>query len=77
MLPSDSFMPGLDSLLGYSTGEFQALQLIVFVEFYAWINHFDILENNFFIVFDIFYLHLNTSQNNNVLFSFTLFSYLK
>ena len=29
MLPSDSFMSCLHSLLGYSTGEFQALQLIV------------------------------------------------
>ena len=27
MLTSDSFAPCLDSLLGYSTGEFQALQL--------------------------------------------------
>ena len=29
MLPSDSFMSRLQSLQGYSTGEFQALQLIV------------------------------------------------
>ena len=29
MLPSDSFVSCLDSLLGYSTGEFQVLQLIV------------------------------------------------
>ena len=29
MLPSDSFLSCLDFLLGYSTGEFQALQLIV------------------------------------------------
>ena len=29
MLPLDSFMSCLHSLLGYSTGEFQALQLIV------------------------------------------------
>ena len=28
-LPSDSFMSCLSSLLRYSTGEFQALQLIV------------------------------------------------
>ena len=31
MLPSPSFMSCLDYLLGYSTGEFQALQLIVLV----------------------------------------------
>ena len=30
MLPSDSFVSCLDSLLGYSTREFQALQLVVF-----------------------------------------------
>ena len=35
MLPSDSFMPCLVSLPGYSTGEFQALQLIVLVVFGA------------------------------------------
>ena len=33
MLPSDSFMPSLDFLLGYCTREFQDLQLIVFVVF--------------------------------------------
>ena len=33
MLPSDSFMSCLDSLLGYSTVEFQALQLIARVVF--------------------------------------------
>ena len=33
MLPSDSFMPCLDSLLRYCTGEFQDLPLIVFVVF--------------------------------------------
>ena len=35
MLPLDSFMSCLHSLLGYSTGEFQALQLIVLVVFGA------------------------------------------
>ena len=35
MLPLDTFMPCLHSLLGYSTGEFQALQLIVLVAFGA------------------------------------------
>ena len=35
MLPLDSFMSCLHSLLGYSTGEFQALQLIVLVAFGA------------------------------------------
>ena len=35
MLPSDSFMSCLHSLLGYSTGEFQALQLIVLAVFGA------------------------------------------
>ena len=35
MLPSDAFMSCLHSLLGYSTGEFQALQLIVLVTFDA------------------------------------------
>ena len=33
MFPLDSFMSCLHSLLGYSTGEFQALQLIVLVAF--------------------------------------------
>ena len=32
---SDSFMPCLDSLLGYAVGEFQALELIVLVVFGA------------------------------------------
>ena len=35
MLLSDYFMPYLDSLLGYSTGEFYALQIIVFTVFCA------------------------------------------
>ena len=35
MLPSDSFMSCLHSLLGYSIGEFQALQLIVLAAFGA------------------------------------------
>ena len=35
MFPLDSFMSCLHSLLGYSTGEFQALQLIVLVAFGA------------------------------------------
>ena len=35
MLPSDSFTACLHSLLGYSTGEFQALQLIVLAAFGA------------------------------------------
>ena len=35
MLPLDSFMSCLHSLLGYSIGEFQALQLIVFAAFGA------------------------------------------
>ena len=35
MLPSHSFMPCLDNLLGYFTGEFQALQLIVIAVFGA------------------------------------------
>ena len=35
MLPSDSFMSRLDSLLGYATGVFQTLQLIVLVVFGA------------------------------------------
>ena len=33
MFPLDSFMSCLHSLLRYSTGEFQALQLIVFAAF--------------------------------------------
>ena len=33
MLTSDSFMSCLDSLLGYSTGEFEALQLIILMVF--------------------------------------------
>ena len=35
MLPLDSFMPCLDYPLGYFTGEFQALQLIVLAMFGA------------------------------------------
>ena len=35
MFPLDSFMSYLHSQLGYSTGEFQALQLIVLVAFGA------------------------------------------
>ena len=35
MLPSDSSVSCLDSLLGYSTGELQALQLIVLAAFGA------------------------------------------
>ena len=35
MFPLDSFMSCLHSLLGYSTGEFQALQLIVRAAFGA------------------------------------------
>ena len=35
MFPLDSFMSCLHSLLGYSTGEFQALQLIVHAAFGA------------------------------------------
>ena len=35
ILPLDSFMSCLDSLLGYSTGEFQALQLFVLAMFGA------------------------------------------
>ena len=35
MFPLDSFMSCLHSLLGYSTGEFQALQLIVLEAFGA------------------------------------------
>ena len=35
MFPLDSFMPCLHSHLGYSTGEFQALQLIVIAAFGA------------------------------------------
>ena len=35
LFPLDSFMSCLHSLLGYSTGEFQALQLIVFAAFGA------------------------------------------
>ena len=34
-IPLDSFMSCLHSLLGYSIGEFQALQLIVLVAFGA------------------------------------------
>ena len=35
MFPLDSFMPYLHSLLGYPTGEFQALQLILLTAFGA------------------------------------------
>ena len=40
MFSLDSFMSCLHSLLGYSTGEFQDLKLIVLAMFGAWINHF-------------------------------------
>ena len=40
MVPSDTFMSHLDTHLGYSTGEFQALQLIVLLRrLVLWINH--------------------------------------
>ena len=41
MVPFDLFMSHLATQLGYSVGEFQALQLIVFVAFglVSWINH--------------------------------------
>ena len=39
MFPLDSFMSCLHSLLGYSTGEFQTLQLIVLAALVPWINH--------------------------------------
>ena len=35
MFPLDSFMPCLQSLLGYSTGDLQALQLVVLAVFGA------------------------------------------
>ena len=35
LFPLDSFMSSLHSLLGYSTGEFQSLQLIVLAAFGA------------------------------------------
>ena len=35
MLPSNSFMSGLDPLLGYPTGVFQALQMIALAVFGA------------------------------------------
>ena len=39
MFPLESFMSYLHSLLRYSTGLFQALQLIVLAVFMPWINH--------------------------------------
>ena len=35
------------------------------------------MENNFFIVFIMFYIYRNASQYDDTLFSFTLFSCLK
>ena len=39
MVPSDPFMSHLATQLGYSAGEFQALQLIALATFVSWINH--------------------------------------
>ena len=39
MLPFDAFMSCLYSLLGFSTGEFQALQLIVLRRLVPWISY--------------------------------------
>ena len=39
ILPSNSFLSCLDSLLGYAAGELQALQLIVLVVLMPRINH--------------------------------------
>ena len=39
LLPSESFIPCIDSLLGYSTGEFQAFQLVALWCLEPWINH--------------------------------------
>ena len=39
---------------------------------------YDIMENNFFIVFFVmFYIYLNAAQYGNTIFSFNLFSRLK
>ena len=38
---------------------------------------FDMMENNFFIVFIMLFIYLNAWENENTVFSFTLFSCLK
>ena len=58
------FMSHLATQLGYSAGEFQALQLIVLTTFACWSTfwksifkqlgcRFDIMDSNFFLYFDI------------------------
>ena len=78
ILPSDSFMSGLDSLLRFSTGEYQALRLIIIAVFCACINHLPpvcwsafwksslkwylVCENNFSLFSIMFYIYHNASH---------------
>ena len=82
MLPSDSFMSRLDSLLGYSTREIQPLQLIVCVVFVGplfgnivWndsgFENLTLWRTTFSLFSIVFYIDLNVLQYDNTLFSFT------
>ena len=85
MLPSDSFVSCLDSLLGYFAGESQALQLTVFAMFGALnkplascilVQFLEIKFVTFSSLLIMFYIYRKASQWDNILFSFTLFSCL-
>ena len=78
-------MSCLDSLLGYFTGECQALQLTVFVMFGAedkplasciLVQLFEIKFVTFSLLLIMFYIYRKASQWDDILFSFTLFSCL-
>ena len=86
MFPLDSFMSCLHSLLGYSTGEFQALQLIVLAAFGAvdlprapcmlvhfcfWLFHI-LMPYNIILYFRLLCFHVS----NSALFSTEHFSTL-
>ena len=50
--------------------------LVHFLEIYfamTWFCKFDIIENNFFIAYDYFYININASEYDNTLFSLAIF----
>ena len=57
MLSSDSFSACLDSLQGYSTGEFQATQLIVLAVFHASCILVHFLEIYFEMIVGLIFWH--------------------
>ena len=88
MLPLDFFMSCLDSLLEYSTGEFQALQLIVLAEFVLLFrNQLSNVDSGFVsltwwrttcsLFLTTFYIYPNVSPYYDTLFSVTLLLCLK